>query len=337
MNYWQVAAGDGERDYSKVFTKFGVMLVGPGDPRNYFENKDTYKKHHWGGVVKAFAEEARDGDVVVLKRPSKKLWNVLAVGEIKGEYQYLPIFDDVEGWDLQHCRMVEWFLPEDKMIIPGLGRGTFRRINNRGAIQQISQVFLSGTKISPEQLPEIASKLSGEDLINHLINNGLRPKDAEDLAQTIARIRRLVRWYWSHGADIKEHETRTFLILPLLFALGWSEQRLKIEWKGTDIAFFGKPYNRQDKDPKNCIMVLESKRFWGGLTYAESQGKKYAKNFPNCRHLIVSDGCNYKLFNRKDNEWIYHAYLNILKPRTRHPFEEKIGGAQDVFLSLMPK
>ena len=114
MNYWQVAAGDGERDYSEAFTKFGVILIGPGEPGDYFEKKDTYKKYPWGSTVKAFAEQVRDGDMVVLKRPSKKLWKVLAVGMIKGGYQYLPIFDDVEGWDLQHCRMVEWFLPEDK-------------------------------------------------------------------------------------------------------------------------------------------------------------------------------------------------------------------------------
>ncbi len=273
MNYWQVAAGDGGRDYSEVFTKFGVMLVGSGNPGDYFEKKDTYKKYHWGRQVRALAEQAREGDVVVLKRPSRKLWEVLAVGRVKEEYQYQSIFEDVEGWDLQHCRKVEWFLPEGKMLIPGLARGTFRRIYNEEAIQQISQVFQSGSKISPERLPEIASKLSDEDLINHLINNGLRPKDAEELAQTIARIRRLVRWYWSYGADIKEHETRVFLILPLLFALGWSEQRLKIEWKGTDIAFFEKPYNRQNKNPKNCITILESKRFWGGCRLSTTTGR----------------------------------------------------------------
>ena len=32
MNYWQVAAGEGSRDYSDVFLKFGIMLVGGGDP-----------------------------------------------------------------------------------------------------------------------------------------------------------------------------------------------------------------------------------------------------------------------------------------------------------------
>lgn len=336
MNYWQVAAGDGERDYSEVFTKFGVMLVGPGNAGAYFEKKDTYKKYHWGSTVKDFAERARDGDVVVLKRPHRKEWRVLAVGKMKGDYQYLPIFEDVEGWDLQHCREVEWFKPEDTKIIPGLRMGTFSRIQKQAVIQQISQVLESGSVISPERLPEVASRLSDEDLISHLINNGLRPKDAEDLAQTIARIRRLVRWYWSYGADIKEHETRAFLILPLLFALGWSEQKIKIEWKATDIAFFEKPYSRK-RNLNNCIMILESKRFWGGLTYAKRQAEKYAKNFPNCRHLIVSDGCVYKLFKRDDDEWIYDAYLNILKPRARHPYEREKGGAQDVFLSLMPK
>jgi len=336
MNYWQVAAGDGERDYSGVFIRFGVMLVGPGNPGDYFEKKDTYKKHRWGSPVKAFAEQVRDGDVVVLKRPSKKQWQVLAVGKVKGEYQYLPIFDDVEGWDLQHCRIVEWFLHKDKKVISGLARGTFSKIWKPAVTEQIKQALDSGKPISSQSLPEVAAKLSDEDLISHLINNGLRPKDAEDLAQTIARIRRLVRWYWSYGADIKEHETRAFLILPLLFALGWSEQKIKIEWKATDIAFFEKLYSRK-RNLNNCIMILESKRFWGGLTYAKRQAEKYAKNFPNCRHLIVSDGCVYKLFKRDDDEWIYDAYLNILKPRARHPYEEKISGAQDVFLSLMPK
>ncbi len=60
---------------------------------------------------------AGDGDIVVLKRPSRKQWQVLAVGKVKGEYQYLPVFDDVEGRDLQHCRLVEWFLTRYNLFI----------------------------------------------------------------------------------------------------------------------------------------------------------------------------------------------------------------------------
>jgi len=43
MNYWQVAAGDGRRDYSEVFLNYGVIRIGPGDPGDYFKNKDYYK------------------------------------------------------------------------------------------------------------------------------------------------------------------------------------------------------------------------------------------------------------------------------------------------------
>lgn len=32
MNIWQINAGKGSRDYSSVFLKFGVMLVGADDP-----------------------------------------------------------------------------------------------------------------------------------------------------------------------------------------------------------------------------------------------------------------------------------------------------------------
>lgn len=39
MNYWQVAAGEGARDYSSVFLEYGVMLVGAGNPGSYFDNK----------------------------------------------------------------------------------------------------------------------------------------------------------------------------------------------------------------------------------------------------------------------------------------------------------
>jgi len=338
MNYWQIAAGDSERDYSEVFKTFGVMLVGSGNRGDYFNNKDFYKGHRdWRAQVVRFAEKVRIGDMVIVKKPHHRQWEILAVGRITGEYKYSELFEDVEGWDLQHWREVEWVEAPPKTFVDGLSRGAFIRVYNQRAIEQINQIFQAGAPRPAKRLPEIAPKLEDEDLIDRLINNGLRPKDAEDLAQTIARIKRLVRWYSSYGADIKEHETRAFLILPLLFALGWSEQRLKIEWKATDIAFFEKPYERQNKDPKNCVMILESKRFWGGLAYAERQVKRYAKDFPNCRHLIVSDGCCYKLFRRENDKWIYAAYLNILKPRARHPYEEKIGGAQDVFLTLMAR
>jgi hypothetical protein len=342
MNYWQVAAGDGGRDYSEAFLKYGVMLIGPGDPGEYFQNKQHYKDDYKSITV--FAEQVKDGDIVVLKRPSGKLWEVLAVGTVKKDYVHLPVFDDVEGWNLQHCRYVRWIKPESKKLITGLTRGLFKGINKQSTITTISSVLNSGISRSFTQIPEPPKKLNDEDLIDILINYGLRPKDAEDFTQTIHRIRRLVKWYYSNGKDVKEHETRTFLIVPLLLALGWPEQKLKIEWnrkgmgkKRIDIAFFEKPYSKENKSSNECIIILESKKLWDGLDYGTSQASTYASRYPKCNRLIVSDGCCYKLFERKGTTWHYSAYLNILKPKPIHPYQPKVGGAPDVFLSLMGK
>jgi len=66
MNYWQVAAGDGERDYSEVFLKYSVMLIGPGDPGDYFENKDYYTYRYGPNDISVFAEDVNDRDIVVM-------------------------------------------------------------------------------------------------------------------------------------------------------------------------------------------------------------------------------------------------------------------------------
>lgn len=285
--------------------------------------------------MKYFAEKVKEGDIVVLKRSSGRLWEVVAVGTVKGGYTHLPAFDDVEGWDLQHCRYVEWAKSEGWEPMAGLARGTFKGINKKDTIQRIDELLKSGVIKPPEQIPEPVGKLDDEDLIDDLISHGLRPKDAEEFTQTIQRIRRLVKWYYSSGEDVKEHETQTFLIIPLLLALGWSEQRLKIEWKNVDIAFFEGPYTDRDDE---CIIILESKKLRAGLSPAEGQAKGYADKHPECKKLIVSDGCCYKLFERnKVGHWDYKAYLNILKPKRTYPYEPKVGGAPDVFKNLMYK
>lgn len=335
MNYWQVAAGDGGRGYSEVFLEYGVMLIGPGDPGEYFQNDQYYENIYKPNDIAVFAKQVKDGDIVVLKRPSGKLWEVLAIGTVKDDYVHLPVFDDVEGWDLQHCRHVRWIKPKSKKLIPGLTRGTFKGINKQSTITTISNVLKSGVSLSFAPIPEPPKKLNDEDLIDILINYGLRPRDAEDFTQTIRRIRRLVKWYHNNGKDVKEHETRTFLIVPLLLALGWPEQKLKIEWNNIDIAFFEKPYSKENKSFNECIIILESKRLWEGLSYGASQASSYASKYPKCNRMIVSDGCCYKLFERKGSTWDYLAYLNILKPKRKHPYESNVGGAPDVFLSLM--
>jgi hypothetical protein len=88
----------------------------------------------------------------------------------------------------------------------------------------------------------------------------------DDLTEAIRRIRLLADYYYFSGRwdDIREHETRTFLVVPLLLALGWAEQQLKIEFpvKGVgrvDIACFTGPFLQCEDD--DVVVLIETKGF----------------------------------------------------------------------------
>ena len=334
MKYWQVAAGEGAREYSSVFLKYGVMLIGAGDPGPYFDNKGYYTGHRgWRAQVVNFAEHVAKDDIVILKRPHHREWRIQAVGRIIGDYEYLEQFDDVEGWDLQHSRRVEWVCPKEIELTKHLSMGTFKGVNRKEIVDRARKMLEEGEKQESRQIPLIARRVSDEDLVESLIGNGLRPADSERVVDTVWRVRRLGRWYARYGQDLSEHETRTFLITPLLLALGWSEQRVKIEWKNIDVAFFREVYKRGNEP----CMILESKRMWEGLRYAEGQAKKYAKLYPKCLRLVVSDGICYRFYEKEDDSWVWKAYMNLLKLKDPHPYETDIEGATHLFINLMPK
>ena len=338
MAYWQVAAGQGARNYSDVFLKFGIMLVGAGNPGHYFENQDHYRNRKGGRRVVDFAEHVDEGeDYVVLKKGAGQGdWEIQAVGRVLGDYDYLEQFGDVEGWDLQHCRKVHWKRLPEKTHTRELSRGTFSKINKRGVKDIAQRIWEEGQTIKKEDIPSVAKTVSDEDLVERLIGNGLRPADAETVIQTIWRVRRLARWYQRYGSEMSEHEIRTFLIAPIMLALGWSEQKIKIEWKSTDMSFFSQIYKKNEKP----CMILESKRIHEGLDYAETQLIRYAKNFPGCGRLVASDGIRFQLYTRQDDHWNlrqdFRSYMNLLNLKERHPYLENIGGAPELCANLMP-
>ena len=198
--------------------------------------------------------------------------------------------------------------------------------------------------------PEETEENDDEEILEFLINEGLRPSAAEDLTTAFRRIRLLAKYYYSNcnWEDIREHETRTFLIIPLLLALGWAEQQLKIELttknrKRADIACFNKPYyriNSKQTNDDDCVLIIESKGFHQGLDYAPEQAIDYAKHFPNCHVAVVSNGYCYKTYTREKNGNFStnpSAYLNLLKPKKRYPLDPKnVAGSLDVLRILLP-
>ena len=57
------------------------------------------------------------------------------------------------------------------------------------------------------------------ELIDSLAVKGLPRQNAKRIADEIERLQGLARWYEDNDEDVPEHETRTFLIVPLIMSL----------------------------------------------------------------------------------------------------------------------
>ena len=346
MTYWQVAAGEGPRDYSEVFLKYGVILMGSGHIGSFLEHPERFRGHKdWRRKIVTLADRMKCGDVVILKRGQGAKGRIVAAGRVTSEYEWLEPFDDVEGWDLRHGRRVEWFKPDSSTLVDGLARGTISRVY-QGRPRELadSLLFDDCKKREAEEIPPPANRISEEHLVGSLIENGLRPADAEAVIRAIWHVRRLARWYADYGWNISEHEARTFLIAPILLALGWSEQRIKIEWNHTDVSLFNEPFRRGAEQGAPRV-ILESKRMGTGLDHAERQVRRYARDFPCCNMLVTTTGVRYHLYEKKPCEsWDasrmkekhLSAVLNLFNLKDRHPFLANVGGAPALFKSLMP-
>ena len=335
MTTWQVASGSHGRDYADDFLRFGMAFVG-------------------GETKIETIKQVRVGHRMILKSGLSK---VVAVGRVVerngcaigcGDKPWLRDFD---GWDLQAYCYVEWHKPQEPIITRGLTRATIQRVNQRHLVELADRVIRDvPAQKEYDAEPAPTRKVEDSEILEFLISEGLRPVAAEDLTAAFRRIRLLAQYYYHEcdWADIREHETRTFLIMPLLLSLGWAEQQVKIELpagnrRRIDVACFDRPYRRhKDGSPNNedCVLILENKHFRTGLDYAPEQAKQYADKFPNCRVVVVSNGYCYKAYPKEGGIFPLSpsAYLNLLNPQDRYPLNpDAVEGALEVLRLLLPQ
>lgn len=150
----------------------------------------------------------------------------------------------------------------------------------------------------------------------------------------LERLRAIDEHSWHNEGDTSEHEIRTFMIVPLLQALGWEPRRIKVEWRHTDIALFDKQY-RTDAGLQPTA-ILESKVHGNGLLEAPRQAQHYAEQYPKCRRVIVSDGARYVIYDRNGNAWKKSGYVYLYAPLANNPLEPDLGNAVDALAKLLP-
>lgn len=327
MNYWQIAAGSQGRDYANEFLRFGMAFVG-------------------GNEQIATMARVAVGDRVILK---KGMSQIVAVGEVvvrdgrhrgQDDKEWLYDFD---GWELPAWCYVDWHVPANPITTAGLTRATIQNVNQqhlRDEADRLLQGLPANT--GPFHEPAPTRSISDEELLDFLIEQGLRASAADELAVALRQIRLLSRYYTVHAWNkVGEHEARTFLVVPLLITLGWAEQQLKIELHSSagrvDVACYSQPFADEHAQ---CVLLIETKSLRTGLDYAPQQARTYAAQFPKCEVVLVSNGYCYKAFKRESGSsfsQLPSAYLNLLSPRDRYPLDpEHVAGSLEVLRLLLP-
>lgn len=344
--YWQIGSGQGERDYSRECLEYGIAFVG-----------ERYRED---------IERIRVGDRVVLRRGTAKIVAVGKATEHKGRVSGFADEEDkrwlrdFDGWDLPAYCYTEWHKPaKPEETRARLSQRAISRVNKAELREQADEVFeKSPLYESNREGPPPTQRITDEE-IESILEGRLGTQGAGGAISAIHIVRRLADKYYGfgfrHWDEVKEHEIRTFLIVPLLLALGWREEQIKIELNpgrlGTrsresiDVACFSEDYRPGDEkaNRENCRLVIESKRFSSGVADAAlEQAEGYAKPLPNCNVIVVTNGYCYKAFERGDPAGVFarrpSAYLNLREPRDRYPIDpDNVSGALETFRLLLPQ
>jgi hypothetical protein len=190
-----------------------------------------------------------------------------------------------------------------------------------------------------------------EEISDFLFDKGVASSSISSLLIEIGELIRIAKWYQRAALDharnkdqkgasgndrdsqISEHETVTYLVVPLLRALGWTPQKMAVEWKRVDVALFA----QLPRGDMNLQAVVEAKKMDNSCLSAISQAESYADGKPDCHRLIVTDGLRYGVFTRnKEQEFKLYAYLNLTNLKRHYPILE-CHGAEEALLSMAPE
>jgi len=339
---WQQAAGDTDRDCSDLCLEWDVILNGPGAAGPWPECIDRLDDL---GVsarkisdLRRFCEKMQNGDYVVLRLGTSL---ILGVGQVIGDYQWREEFGDIDGWDLEHVRRVRWLWKHggDPKRFPTytLKQGdTTQRLDSDEVMDWIAGLKVSAgdAKRRLTSLPDCTGveEVSLETISDFLFDHGVASGSIGHLLDEMGELVRIAKWYQRSSAP-SEQETVTYLVAPLLRALGWTPQMMAIEWNKVDLALFG----RLPRENHSLSVVVEAKKMNASCLSAASQAESYARGNPNCRRLIVTDGLRYGVYvKNRSRGFQLHAYMNLTNLKNTYPVY-RCEGASEALLTMAPE
>ena len=320
---WQQACGDTDRNYAEVCLKWDVILNGPGYAGPWPECVKQLQKDDVSSRkitdLKRFAEGIKDGDIIVLRLGTT---DVLGVGIVVGDYLWHDEFSDIDGWDLQHVRRVKWLwnglTKPKKFPTYTLKQGdTTQKLDSQKVINWINTLTIPQTAINRKlhELPDSSeNEIEIDEISEYLFDQGVSSNSIEALIREIDELIRIAKWYRKF-TNPSESETIAYLVIPLLRALGWTPQKMAIEWNNVDIALFSKLPRRDS----NLSAVVEVKKKDRSCLSAKSQAQSYAQGKQSCNRLIVTDGLRYGIYLRKQNQFHLYAYFNLTVLKNEYP------------------
>lgn len=339
---WQQAAGDTNRNYVDICIEWGVILNGPGHAGAILESPKEIGAY---GLtprkmtdLKRFSSVMAPGDIVVLRLGT---YEVHGVGEVIGPYEWHDEFGDIDGWDLQHVRRIKWlWKPQGspkRFETYAMNQGdTTQRLSNGPVIDWLQTLELSPEyqqKSAIVSLPRTDDQdISLSAISSFLFDHGVASSSITNLLSEIGELTRIGQWY-KRSHKPSEHETVAYLAVPLLRALGWTPQRMAVEWNRLDLALF----ERLPRNDGNLCAVVEAKKMDDSCLTAMSQALRYARTRASCHRLIVTDGLRYGIYTRAGAEsFKLYAYLNLIRLRNDYPVY-RCKGAREALLALAPE
>lgn len=341
---WQVAAGDKNRNYVDLCLEWNVIIWGPGEYGPWPACLKEMREERVGQVPygRRFCENVNTNDVVILKLGTSEIYGV---GEVASHVLWLDDFGDIDGWDLQMVRRVRWlwkYSQKPEIFSYELKRGAVQRMDSSNVLS-----WLESLEIAPEAythplkpLPESCIDKEAIELVKEtaisdfLFDKGISADSIDSLLNQMGELVRIANWYNRTEQETSEHETVTYLVVPLLRALGWTPQKMAVEWRGLDIALF----DRMPRKDINMIAVVEGKKRGNSCLTAKSQAESYAEQAgrEHCRRLIVTDGLRYGVYIREIGENFSdkpQAYFNITRMVESYPILQ-CNGAKEALLLM---